>query len=553
MGKQGFTPMLDPKQAWQATLGQLQLQLNRATFETWLKGSELLAHDEGLFTVRVRHAYAKDWLEKHLTPLINQTLSTLYGRPSQVNFVVFLPNRKRPDLLEASPLFPETAGEAADATPAHAESSAPETLVAAAPVPPQAPAPVVSPRAKRRVGAKSAAVKKPAAQTAVSQTAAPAAVAPASPAAPATEPDYSEWDPRFTEIKRSHSGPVQPVETMRLDRRCTFASFMTGACNQFAWAAAQSVAESSTPRYNPLVIYGEVGLGKTHLLHAIAQASIAAGCQVIYTTAEAFTNDLVASIRAKTMEAFRAKYRGAQVLLIDDFEFIAGKTSTEEEFFHTFNAVYANQGQIVVACDGQPRDIAGLDVRLRARLEGGLLADLQAPDYETRLKIVCSKAGAQGVSLPDEVAGALAKHEAGNVREIEGLLLQVTARATLGKQPLTEALVAQALQRTAATPARRKTNVSDILKATATYHQLSMDDLLSKRRTKEVVRARHIAMYLAREETEASLPQIGEALGGRNHSTVLHGYQKIAEEIGADETLRQELNNIRQQLYRQPN
>lgn len=563
MGKQGFTPMLEPKQVWQATLGQLQLQLNRATFETWLKGSELLAHDEGLFTVRVRHAYAKDWLEKHLTPLINQTLSTLHGRPSQVNFVVFLPNRKRPDLLEASPLLSEASGEAADTSPAHAESSASEMLVSAAPVPAAAPAPVSSSRAKRRVAAKSAAVKKPAAQTAVSQTsaaqttvsqtAAPAAAAPAAPAAPVTEPDYSEWDPRFTEIRRSHSGPVRPVETMRLDRRCTFASFMTGACNQFAWAAAQSVAESSTPRYNPLVIYGDVGLGKTHLLHAVAQAAIAAGCQVIYTTAEAFTNDLVASIRAKTMEAFRARYRSAQVLLIDDFEFIAGKTSTEEEFFHTFNAVYANQGQIVVACDGQPRDIAGLDVRLRARLEGGLLADLQAPDYETRLKIIRSKAGEQGVALPDEVAEALAKHEAGNVREIEGLLLQVTARATLGKQPLTEALVTQTLQRTAATPARRKTNVSDILKATATYHQLSMDDLLSKRRTKEVVRARHIAMYLAREETEASLPQIGEALGGRNHSTVLHGYQKIAEEIGADETLRQELNSIRQQLYRLPN
>lgn len=549
MGKQGFTPMLEPKQAWQATLGQLQLQLNRATFETWLKGSELLAHDNGLFTIRVRHAYAKDWLEKHLTPLINQTLSTLHGRPSQVNFVVFLPNRKRPDLLEASPLFPEAAGETADAAPTLAESSAPETLAAPAPALPSAPTPVASPRAKRRVAAKSAAAaKQPAAQAAVTPGAAPVL-----PAAQAAEPDYSEWDPRFNEIKRSHSGPVQPVETMRLDRRCTLASFMTGACNQFAWAAAQSVAESSTPRYNPLVIYGDVGLGKTHLLHAIAQASITTGCQVIYTTAEAFTNDLVASIRAKTMDVFRAKYRGAQILLIDDFEFIAGKTSTEEEFFHTFNAVYANQGQIVVACDGQPRDITGLDVRLRARLEGGLLADLQAPDYETRLKIVRSKAGEQGVVLPDTVAEALAKHEAGNVREIEGLLLQVTARATLGKQPLTETLVAQALHRTAATPARRKTNVSDILRATATYHQLSMDDLLSKRRTKEVVRARHIAMYLAREETEASLPQIGEALGGRNHSTVLHGYQKIAEEIGADETLRQELSSIRQQLYRQPN
>ena len=287
--------------------------------------------------------------------------------------------------------------------------------------------------------------------------------------------------------------------------------------------------------------------------HAIAQAATAKGYQPVYSTAESFTNDLVGSIRSKTMDEFRAKYRGARLLIIDDFEFIAGKTSTEEEFFHTFNAVLANQGQIVVACSAPPRAIAGLDVRLRARLEGGLLADLQAPDYETRLKIVRSKAVEQGVTLPPEVAECLAGHEAGNVCEIEGLLTQVTARATLAKQPLTTALAEQALNRTAAPPPRRKANVRDILEATATFHQLSLDDLLSKRRTKEVVRARHIAMYLAREETEASLPQIGEALGGRNHSTVLHGYQKIAGELGADEALRQELNRIREQLYQLPN
>ena len=546
--------MLEPKQAWQATLGQLQLQLNRATFDTWLKGSELLAYDSGTFTIRVRHAYAKDWLDKHLKYLITQTLSTIYGQPSQVNFVVFLPTRKRPDLSASAPLFPEAAGEAADPAPAQSPKPGPavgdleDTQPFAMPSLSPAKASPDRTRTKRRVTAKTAT----AAKAEAAPRGAPAPIEVVSAPAPA-EPDYSEWDPRFTEIRRSHPGPLPPVETVRFDRRCTFASFMTGPSNQFAWMAAQSVAELSAPKYNPLVIYGSVGLGKTHLLHAIAQAATAKGYQPVYSTAESFTNDLVGSIRSKTMDEFRAKYRGARLLIIDDFEFIAGKTSTEEEFFHTFNAVLANQGQIVVACSAPPRAIAGLDVRLRARLEGGLLADLQAPDYETRLKIVRSKAVEQGVTLPPEVAECLAGHEAGNVCEIEGLLTQVTARATLAKQPLTTALAEQALNRTAAPPPRRKANVRDILEATATFHQLSLDDLLSKRRTKEVVRARHIAMYLAREETEASLPQIGEALGGRNHSTVLHGYQKIAGELGADEALRQELNRIREQLYQLPN
>lgn len=546
--------MLEPKQAWQATLGQLQLQLNRATFDTWLKGSELLAYDDGSFTIRVRHAYAKDWLDKHLKHLIVQTLSSIYGQPSQVHFVVILPNRKRPDVIERGPLFPQAAGEASDPAPAQGETPRPTVsdLEDTQPViVPQVSPPKATPartRTKRRVTAKSVAAAKTQAATRNVSTPTQVEIVPTRAPAPA-EPDYSEWDPRFTEIRRSHPGPLPPVETVRFDRRCTFASFMTGPSNQFAWMAAQSVAEMSAPKYNPLVLYGSIGLGKTHLLHAIAQAVAASGCQPVYTTAEAFTNDLVGSIRTKTMDEFRAKYRGARVLIIDDFEFIAGKTSTEEEFFHTFNAVLANQGQIVVACSAPPREIAGLDVRLRARLEGGLLADLQAPDYETRLKIVRSKAVEQGVTLPPEVAESLAGHEAGNVCEIEGLLTQVTARATLTKQPLTKALAEQALNRTAAPPPRRKANVRDILEATATFHQLSMDDLLSKRRTKAVVRARHIAMYLAREETEASLPQIGEALGGRNHSTVLHGYQKIAAEIGADEALRQELTRIREQLY----
>ena len=235
---------------------------------------------------------------------------------------------------------------------------------------------------------------------------------------------------------------------------------------------------------------------------------------------------------------------------MDDVQFLAGKSSSEEEFLHTFNAIFSLGGQIVVAGNAHPRLLEKLDDRLRSRFEGGLLADIQAPDLDTRLRILQHKADSQGMPLPDDVALTIARHDTHNVREVEGLLTQVLARATLSQQPLSAALAEQILNKNSVEPVRRQgTRIEQVLQATATYHQLSLDDLLSKRRTKDVVRARQIAMYLAREETDASLPQIGEALGGRNHSTVLHGYQKIAETVEIDDALRREIGDIRRQIY----
>jgi chromosomal replication initiator protein len=270
---------------------------------------------------------------------------------------------------------------------------------------------------------------------------------------------------------------------------------------------------------------------------------------VIYITAEAFTNELVTAIRARKMDEFRERFRKTDVLLLDDIQFIAGKSSTEEEFYHTFNTIFGQGGQVVVASDQHPRTIDKLDARLRSRLEGGLLTDIQPPELETRLSILHAKSTVQGTTLPEEVATILARHTTGNVRELEGLLTQVLARAALAKQPLTAALAEQVINKNGAQPRRRTTNVAQVLEATATYHQLSLDDLLSKRRTKDVAHARQIAMYLAREETDASYPQIGAALGGRNHSTVLYGYQKIAKTVETDEALRREIGDIRRQLY----
>jgi chromosomal replication initiator protein len=270
---------------------------------------------------------------------------------------------------------------------------------------------------------------------------------------------------------------------------------------------------------------------------------------VLYVTAETFTNEMVAAIRTHATDDFRARYRQVDVLLVDDVQFMAGKTKTEEEFYHTFNAIFARGGQIVIASNQSPRRLENLDDRLRSRFEGGLMADIQSPQFETRLAILRSKSQAQGATLPDEVAGLLARPATENVRELEGMLTQLIARATLSQQPITLALAEQVLNQSSDQPRRRTTNLDRILEATATYHQLSLDDLLSKRRTKDIVRARQIAMYLAREETEASYPQIGRALGGRNHSTVVYGYQKIAGQVEEDPDLRQHVSDLRRQIY----
>ncbi|MBN1679728.1 MAG: chromosomal replication initiator protein DnaA [Anaerolineae bacterium] len=475
--------MLSARDAWQATLGQLQLQLNRATFDTWLKGSELLAYEDGEFVVRVRHAYAKDWLDKHLKTLITQTLSDIFERSVRVNFVVHVSNRKvtAPE-TEAGPLW------------THKPTSSDSERV--------------------------------------------------------QEP-YSEWDPRVSNVRRSKAADRPGIFQTPLNQHYTFDAFVVGPNNRFVLAAAQAVAEAPGTAYNPLCIYGGVGLGKTHLLQAIGHVCQTSDHNVIYVTAEAFTNEMVMSIRAKTMDEFRQKYRTADVLLIDDVQFMAGKTSTEEEFYHTCNVIHEHNGQIVAVSTCHPRQLNKLDERLRSRFQGGLLADISPPDYETRLAILEAKAAAQHARLPQDVAEMLANHATDNIRELEGLLTQVLARAKLTRQPLTPFLANRVLDKNPAapqTPSTAGTNLDQVLEATASYHQLSLDDLISKRRTKEIVRARHIAIYLAREETKASFPQIGEALGGRNHSTVVHGYQKISDEFAADDTLREDVSAIRQQL-----
>ena len=502
--------MLTPKDAWQATLGQFQLQLNRATFDTWLKGSEVLAYEDGEFAIRVRHAYAKEWLEKHLHSQIVKTLGDILQRSVQVNYVIHLTSQPTVS-ADDGPLFA--------ALKPSAEEPAAMTILA------------------------DTRAAEPASAVEGSET--PRDMAPA-------VLQFPEWDPRVTDLRHLMSSDRDDAST-RFDGLRTFGSFVTGSCNHFAYAAAQAVAQAPGERYNPLVIYGGVGLGKTHLLQAVGYANQTAGRSVMYVTAETFTNDLVEAIRGRTTDEFRERYRSVETLLVDDIQFMAGKTSSEEEFYHTFNAITSQGGQVVIASEQHPRLLEKLDTRVRARLEGGLLADLQPPDQETRLAILKTKAVAQGALLPPDMAQMLSSHETANVQELEGLLTQVLARVALTKERLTIALAEQTLKQSGAQPQplprqKRAPNIADLLEATASYHQLSLDDLLGKSRARQVVRARHVAMYLARAETDASFPQIGEAFGGRAHSTALYGYNKIAKELASDEALRREVSAIRRQL-----
>jgi chromosomal replication initiator protein len=291
-----------------------------------------------------------------------------------------------------------------------------------------------------------------------------------------------------------------------------------------------------------------VGLGKTHLLHAIGHTAIESGLTVLYVSSETFTNEIINAIRYRTTEEFRAKYRSVDVLLVDDIQFIAGKDSTEEEFFHTFNALHENSKQIVMCSDRPPKAIVSLAERLRSRFEWGLIADIQPPDQETRVAILRAKADMLRRDVPDEVINFLATRVQSNIRELEGSFNRLFAFAQLQGLPLTIDTAKAALASLATDGRQRRVDIQEVVEVVADYYRVSPDDLRGKQRDKHIVVPRQIAMYLMRQETEASLLEIGQVLGGRDHSTVLHGCDKIGREVNENTALRKEVLAIRQQL-----
>ncbi len=320
--------------------------------------------------------------------------------------------------------------------------------------------------------------------------------------------------------------PPQPFAAEGLlNPRYTFSSFIVGKSNQLAHAASFAVSENPGRIYNPLFLYGGVGLGKTHLLHAVGHVGEQAGLNVLYVTSEKFTNEIINAIRFQKTEEFRAKYRQIDILLVDDIQFIAGKESTEEEFFHTFNSLHNANKQIVVTSDRPPKAIHSLQDRLRSRFEWGLLADVQPPEYEHRLAILRSKADSLHFSIPGAVIEYIARPECSSVRELEGALNRVIAYATLHDAPLTVGLAAQALEHIYSNkrPSTSLT-VAEVLDGVCRYYNVEADLIRGKQRDREIVWPRQVAMYLMREETSASLLQIGTELGGRDHTTIMHGW-----------------------------
>jgi chromosomal replication initiator protein len=337
--------------------------------------------------------------------------------------------------------------------------------------------------------------------------------------------------------------------------RYTFDTFVVGSNNRLAHAASVAVANRPGQAHNPLFIYGGVGLGKTHLLHAIGHAALARGLEVIYVSTETFMNDFIESIARKRSEDFRAKYRRTQVLLIDDIHFIKGKEATQEEFFHTFNAVHQANGQIVITSDRHPRAIAPLEERLRSRFVWGLMADIQPPDFETRTAILRAKVedvgrNGSGSPVPIDVLDFIAEKVPSNIRELEGALNRVLAYADLARTDVTLDSAAAALHELIETDNRRSFAPDEVIAAVCTTVGVAPDDLKSPQRDRRVLVPRQIAMYLLREETDLSLAEVGSYFGGRDHSTVLHSCEKVAAELEHSEQLRSRIHNVREALAR---
>jgi chromosomal replication initiator protein len=454
---------MDTRQVWRAALGELQVSLSPANFETWLRDTALVDVEDNRFRIAVPNGFAKDWLESRYRPLISQTLARIVGYSTVVEFVTIA--------------TPDTPAAPADGT--HGPSPAPQAV-------------------------------------------------------------------RLEPTRVGGEGG-----TTNLNPRYTFANFIVGSANRLAHAASLSVAERPGHAYNPLFLYGGVGLGKTHLMHAIGNQVIAKfpRKRVVYATSEKFTNEFITSIQQGKIDEFRARYRRIDLLLIDDIQFIADKERTQEEFFHTFNAIHEDGKQIVLSSDRPPKQIVTLEERLRSRFEWGLIADLTAPDLETRIAILRSKAEEGAVPITSDVVEFIARKVVSNIRELEGALNRIVAYASMGAMPISIELAQAVLSNVLYNPKKRQVTPERIAKAVSDYYGVPMDVLQGQKRDKAIVVPRQIAMFLMREETDVSLLRIGAELGGRDHSTVLHACDKITRESSVNDELRREIAAVRELIY----
>jgi chromosomal replication initiator protein len=333
-----------------------------------------------------------------------------------------------------------------------------------------------------------------------------------------------------------------------LNSKYTFANYIVGDCNRLAHSAALQVLQNPGKQYNPLFIYGGVGLGKTHLVNALGNALLAQGKNVALVSSEIFVNELISSIRNNKMAEFKKKFRSLDLLIVDDIQFLIGKERTEEEFFHTFNDLYNRNKQIIVTSDRLPMQLAGLDERLKTRFSSGLFADLKAPDFDTRVEIIKTKAESFGLELSKQVAGILSDKIDSNVRELEGALNRLRALSSLYDQPINEALALEAVKSFVLEKKTPDLGIESIQQTVAEFYHLDRADLLGKRRTKLIAEARHVAMFLCRKLTRSSYPEIGTMFGGRDHSTAIHAYGLIERRIGTDKQIKENVSFLERSL-----
>jgi chromosomal replication initiator protein len=457
--------VISPEAAWKATLGELELQMTKATFNSWLKDARLVSGDYNEYVVALRTESARDWVENRLRDTILRTLFSVVGRRVQLRFVI-------------------GSGDAPAAPPKNGNGRY-----------------------------------------------------------------EAESNGRTVAAEQSNGNHTNGGNLIsgNFNGRYTFSTFVAGSSNRLAHAAALSVSERPGQTYNPLFIYGGVGLGKTHLLHAIGHRCLENGLVVCYVSSETFTNDLIQSIRSQKMAQFREKYRTPDVLLIDDVQFIAGKESTQEELFHTFNDLHSRARQVVLSSDRPPKAMVTLEERLQSRFEWGLMADIQLPDIETRMAILRAKAETMGIYIPDSVLDMIAHHVRNNIRELEGALNKVVAYAQLTGSAIDTQLATMALADLVHRP--EKVTVDQVIESVAAHYHITPDSLSSNSRSRAVAFPRQMAMYLARTETDASYPQIGTLLGNRDHTTILYGYEKIAALLETDGAVRRDLLTIKAVLY----
>lgn len=514
---------------WNSVLGALEIQLPRVEYNTWLRRTELAHLDAHTAVVSTTTPMLREAVETRYSAMISEQLRDIIGYTVVVRVII------GPYVAEPAPVAesdaPAATGAITSVIPTISDDMVADTTQSDPARDTPAPTPNLSDRPDD------------------TDTALLTVLPPSEPVKPkltlsSRDSDTDDELPLQTDFFTTATRGM-------LNPRFTFDRFIIGSSNRLASAACMAVADNPAQAYNPLFLYGGVGLGKTHLLHAIGNAALERDPEinVLYVSSEKFTNDLINSIRRQQTEEFRIRYRNIDILLIDDIQFIAGKDATQEEFFHTFNTLHTAGKQIVLSSDRPPKAILTLEERLRSRFEWGLIVDIQMPDYETRTAIMRTKAEQMTVDVPADVIEFLAQRIQSNIRELEGSLNRVVAYAKLNGTSITIESAQAALSDLLDTSRKKRVTGDMILRAVCEFYGVDLRTLQGRGRSRNIVGPRQVAMYLMREETDSSLVDIGALIGGRDHTTIMYGCDKIGEEIVTDTRLKQEINSIRERLY----